>query len=104
MHLASIKPHDLAVVKNGTLVPIGDKLARDGLLPKGASMTDLITQYDLLRDPIAKAVENGPAINLAPTRLKPPVEKPSKIWAAASNYKRGGTGLEKGSALGSTWQ
>src|SRR4029077_4743795 len=26
--------------------------------------------------------------------LKPPVENPSKIWAAAGNYKRGTTGLD----------
>ena len=28
-----------------------------------------------------------------PKRLKPPVENPSKIWAAAGNYKRGTEGL-----------
>lgn len=101
MHLASVKPNDLAVVKDGTLVLLGDKLARDGLLPNGASMIELISQYDLLRDPIAEAVKNGPAIKLDTTRLKPPVEKPSKIWAAASNYKRGSTGLEDARGRGS---
>lgn len=106
MQLASVKPNDLAVVKDGSVVLLRAQLARDGLLPQGATMIDLITQYDRLRDPIAKAAANGTAIKLDPQRLNPPVERPSKLWAAASNYKRGSTGLDdargRGSAQDST--
>jgi len=101
MQLASVKPNDLAVVRDGSLILLGAQLARDGLLPQGASMIDLITQYDRLRDPIAKAAANGAAIKLDPQRLHPPVERPSKLWAAASNYKRGSTGLEDARGRGS---
>ena len=101
MQLASVKPNDLAVVRDGSLILLGAQLARDGLLPQGASMIDLITQYDRLRDPIAKAAVNGAATKLDPERLKPPVERPSKLWAAASNYKRGSTGLEDARGRGS---
>jgi 2-keto-4-pentenoate hydratase/2-oxohepta-3-ene-1,7-dioic acid hydratase in catechol pathway len=42
---------------------------------------------------LEKAAENGTADKLDPNRLKAPVERPSKIWAAATNYKRGSAGL-----------
>lgn len=94
MRLASIKPDDLAVVRNGHLLPIGEVLAQQGALPRGASMIDLIARYDAVKDSIAKAMEKGTAIKLEAKNLKPPVERPSKIWAAATNYKRGSTGLD----------
>ncbi|TAK09059.1 FAA hydrolase family protein [bacterium] len=94
MRIASIKPNDLALVRNNHLIPVGDALAQQGALPRGASMIDLITYYDSLKDAIAKAVEKGTAIKLDAKKLKPPVESPSKIWAAATNYKRGSTGLD----------
>jgi len=46
MRIASVKPNDLAVVKDGTFVLIADSLAEQGLLPKGASMIDFIARYD----------------------------------------------------------
>ena len=94
MRIASIKPNDLAVVRNDHLVSIAEALAQQGALPRGASMIDLIDQYGALKDAIAKAIEKGTAIKLDAKKLKPPVEKPSKIWAAATNYKRGSTGLD----------
>ncbi len=85
MRIASIKPNDLALVRNNHLIPVGDALAQQGALPRGASMIDLITYYDSLKDAIAKAVEKGTAIKLDAKKLKPPVERPSKIWAATTN-------------------
>lgn len=41
MRIASIKPDDLAVVRNGQLIPVGDLLARQGLLPSGKPLEDL---------------------------------------------------------------
>jgi 2-keto-4-pentenoate hydratase/2-oxohepta-3-ene-1,7-dioic acid hydratase in catechol pathway len=43
---------------------------------------------------LAEAVANGTPVKLEPERLGPPVERPTKLWAAASNYKRGSSGLE----------
>lgn len=94
MRIASIRPDNLAVVRNDQLVPIGEVLTRQGALPKGASMIDLITQYDSLMGAIAQAMEKGSPIKLDTKKLKPPVENPSKIWAAATNYKRGSEGLD----------
>jgi len=94
MQFASVKPNNLAVIKNGSLVIIGDLLAKENLLPEGASMIDLIARYEALKGRIAKAVESGPAVGIDPKKLKPPVGEPSKVWAAATNYRRGSTGLE----------
>ena len=100
MKLATIKPNDLAIVRNDTLVPLGEALARDGALPKGASMIDLITQYANIKEAIERAA-NGAATALDPKMLKAPVEMPSKVWAAAGNYKRGTGGLDDARGRGS---
>jgi 2-keto-4-pentenoate hydratase/2-oxohepta-3-ene-1,7-dioic acid hydratase in catechol pathway len=93
MKLASIKPDEIAVVKNDTLVPVGQALARHGALPRNFSMLDLIAEYDRVTVAMDSAVANGVPVKLNAKLLKPPVENPSKIWAAAGNYKRGSAGL-----------
>ena len=50
MRIAAVKPNDLAVVKDDAFILIGDALAEQGLLPKGASMIDFITRYDSLKN------------------------------------------------------
>ena len=104
MRLAAIKPDDLAVVRDDALIPLGDTLAQEGALPRGASMIDLITRYDSLKGSIANAIENGSAIKLDPMQLRPPVERPSKIWAAAVNFKRGTGALGDTGGRGETSQ
>ena len=95
MRFASVKPNHLAVVQDSQLVLVGDALAQEGVLPKNASMIDLISRYETLRPSLAKALEKGAAIPLDAKKLKAPVENPSKIWAAATNYKRGSEGLDR---------
>ena len=93
MKLASIKPNELALIKDDAFTPIGESLARAGALPKPFTMLDLIAGYDELKGSLEKSVANGTVNKLDPNRLKAPVERPSKIWAAATNYKRGSAGL-----------
>ncbi len=100
MRLASLKPGEIAVLRDDWMVAVGEKLVSDGLLPKERSMIDLITHYDSLKGAMAKAIEKGPRVRLDPKLLGAPVEKPSKIWAAASNYRRGSAGLEDGRGRG----
>jgi 2-keto-4-pentenoate hydratase/2-oxohepta-3-ene-1,7-dioic acid hydratase in catechol pathway len=69
------------------LIPISE------LLPKGSTMIDLITGYDALKGRLENAAGRDGGTPLDPKRLKAPVENPSKIWAAAGNYKRGTAGL-----------
>src|SRR5215510_16591067 len=93
MKFASIKPNELAVVKDDTWIAVGETLARQGLLPADFSMLDLIDQYPSLKNSLAEALHKGNAKRIDAKLLKPPVERPSKIWAAAGNYKRGSAGL-----------
>ncbi len=100
MKIAATKPDDLGVVRNGCLIPIGAALAREGVLHKGASMIDLIANYDALKESLLKMAEVASSVPLDPRQLRAPVEKPSKIWAAATNYKRGSTGLQEARGRG----
>jgi 2-keto-4-pentenoate hydratase/2-oxohepta-3-ene-1,7-dioic acid hydratase in catechol pathway len=88
MKFAAIKPNELAIVKNEKLISVGE------LLPKGSTMIDLIAAYDGLKGRLDNAAAQSGGKTLDHKLLKPPVENPSKIWAAAGNYKRGTTGLD----------
>jgi len=93
MKLATIRPNDIAVVDEHGLVPVGAGLVREGLLPQVFSMLDLLPQYEAVKDSVKRLAAEGVKNRLDPKQLKPPVERPSKIWAAATNYKRGSEGL-----------
>jgi 2-keto-4-pentenoate hydratase/2-oxohepta-3-ene-1,7-dioic acid hydratase in catechol pathway len=95
MKLATIKANQLALVKNEKLIPIGD------LLPKGSTMIDLIAAYDGIKAKLEALAASDSGRSLDPRELKPPVERPSKIWAAAGNYKRGTGGLDDARGRGS---
>lgn len=102
MRIASVKPNDLAVVNDDTLVVVSDVLAEQGLLPKGASMIDFITHYDSLKHSLESVIARGKKVSIDSNLLKPPVERPSKIWAAAFNYKRGTSDLKDAAGRGET--
>ena len=86
MKLATLKPNDLAIINGETMIPVGD------VLPAGATMIDLIAAYDGVKGRL-NSIADGGGKKLDVTLLRAPVEKPSKIWAAAGNYKRGTAGL-----------
>jgi 2-keto-4-pentenoate hydratase/2-oxohepta-3-ene-1,7-dioic acid hydratase in catechol pathway len=104
MRLAAIRPNGIAVIRNDSCVSVGDLLAVEGVLPAGASMIDVIERYDSIKNSIEKAMEKATAVRTDPKQLKAPVEKPSKIWAAATNYKRGTAGLEGAAGRGHAQQ
>lgn len=93
MKLAAIKPNDLAIVKSDGLIAIGEMLSRAGSLPRESTMLDLIARYDYIKGQLENIAAKATASALDTKLLKPPVENPSKIWAAAGNYKRGSEGL-----------
>jgi len=101
MKLATIKPNDLAIVKDDKLIPLSAALEGEGALPRGATMLDLIANYDGIKGKLADLAAKGAGAKLDPKLLKPPVERPSKIWAAAGNYKRGTGGLDDARGRGS---
>jgi 2-keto-4-pentenoate hydratase/2-oxohepta-3-ene-1,7-dioic acid hydratase in catechol pathway len=93
MKLAAIKPNDLAIVKSDGLIAISETLSRAGALPRESTMLDLIARYDDIKGQLENIAAKATASALDTKLLKPPVENPSKIWAAAGNYKRGSEGL-----------
>ena len=95
MKLATIKPDGLAIVQNDMLIPIS------GVLPRGSTMLDLIAQYDQIKGDLTDLAAKGGGVKLDAKLLKPPVERPSKIYAAAGNYKRGTGGLDAARGRGS---
>jgi 2-keto-4-pentenoate hydratase/2-oxohepta-3-ene-1,7-dioic acid hydratase in catechol pathway len=101
MRVASIKPHELALVDGDELVLIGDLLARKGVLSQRASMIDFIAQYDSVKNILESVVSTAKRVRLDPVLLKPPV-RPSKIWAAAFNYKRGTSDIKDAAGRGET--
>ena len=87
MKLASIKPNGLAIVENEHLIPLSSSL------PAGLTMIDLIAGYESFKASLESASAKAHAVALDAKLLNPPVLNPSKIWAAAGNYKRGTAGL-----------
>jgi 2-keto-4-pentenoate hydratase/2-oxohepta-3-ene-1,7-dioic acid hydratase in catechol pathway len=79
------------VVGDG-LVPIGAALVRRGLL-RAPSMVELIGNFGALRSALAELAASGEREALTADTLAAPVPRPTKIWAAASNYRRGGAAL-----------
>jgi 2-keto-4-pentenoate hydratase/2-oxohepta-3-ene-1,7-dioic acid hydratase in catechol pathway len=102
MRVAAIKPNDLALVEGEELVLIGDLLAQKGLLSHPSSMIDFIAQYDSVKNALETAVSKAKRVRLDHSLLKPPVERPSKIWAAAFNYKRGTSDINDAAGRGET--
>jgi 2-keto-4-pentenoate hydratase/2-oxohepta-3-ene-1,7-dioic acid hydratase in catechol pathway len=102
MRVASIKPNELALVDGEELVLIGDLLAGKGILCQQPSMIDFIAQYDSVKNVLASALSSAKRVKLDPALLKPPVERPSKIWAAAFNYKRGTSDIKEAAGRGET--
>jgi 2-keto-4-pentenoate hydratase/2-oxohepta-3-ene-1,7-dioic acid hydratase in catechol pathway len=102
MRVASIKPNELALVDGEELVLIGDILAQKGFLSQRASMIDFIAQYDSVKNILKNVVSTANRVRLDAALLKPPVERPSKIWAAAFNYKRGTSDIKDAAGRGET--
>jgi len=97
MRFASLKESRVAVVTAGGLVDVSAAIGGSA-----ASMIDLILRYDALKGAVAEAANQGSAVPIDEKQLTAPVPRPSKIWAAASNYRRGGATLENVAGRGTT--
>ena len=102
MRVASIKPNELAIVDGEELVLISEILAQKGFFSQRASMIDFIAHYDSVKNILGSVVSTAKRVGLDPALLKPPVERPSKIWAAAFNYKRGTSDIKDAAGRGET--
>jgi 2-keto-4-pentenoate hydratase/2-oxohepta-3-ene-1,7-dioic acid hydratase in catechol pathway len=102
MQVASVTPSSLAIIKDDAFVLIGEPLARQGLLQHPASMIDFMAHYDSLKSSLEDVIAAAKKVNLDPKLLRAPVERPSKIWAAAFNYKRGTDALSDAAGRGTS--
>lgn len=100
MKVASIKPNDLAVIDGDKFVVIGDVLRQRGALQTSEPMVDFIANYESLRGQLAEIISKGQKVAADSRLLHPPVRRPSKIYAAAFNYKRGTSDLKDGAGRG----
>ena len=88
MKLATLKSNEVAIVTRDTMIPLGDRVSA------GSTIIDVIAQYDAIKGKLDDLAAHGTGASLDAKSLKPPLEKPSKIWAAAGNYRRGTAGLD----------
>ncbi|HLH26737.1 MAG TPA: fumarylacetoacetate hydrolase family protein [Chloroflexota bacterium] len=93
MRIASLRSRDLALVVDDGLVPVGAALVRQGLLPE-PSMRALVERYAALQPALRELAARADRVPFAAASLAAPLAQPSKIWAAASNYRRGTASLD----------
>ncbi|HEX6510653.1 MAG TPA: fumarylacetoacetate hydrolase family protein [Chloroflexota bacterium] len=91
MKLATLLPYGIGVVEGDEVVPVESR-----------TMEEVLEHWGGLKDQLAALPRTHKRVPLDSVRLGPPVPKPSKIWAAASNYRRGSDNLGQGAGRGTT--
>ena len=94
MQLATLKDGSLAVIRDGRRYDISK------CLDSGASMVDLITIYQAEKNALENCISAQDGTRFADDVLAAPVLKPSKIWGAAGNYRRGSGSLDSAGGRG----
>jgi 2-keto-4-pentenoate hydratase/2-oxohepta-3-ene-1,7-dioic acid hydratase in catechol pathway len=90
MRLASLAQWGIGIVSGDEIVPVESR-----------SMAEVLEHWDGLKDQLAALATSHKRLPLSSVRLGPPVPNPSKIWAAAGNYRRGSSDLSQGAGRGS---
>jgi 2-keto-4-pentenoate hydratase/2-oxohepta-3-ene-1,7-dioic acid hydratase in catechol pathway len=90
LRLASLQPFGIGVVTEDGVVPVESR-----------TMAEVLEHWEGLRDQLAALPGSHTPVPLDKVRLGPPVPNPSKIWAAAGNYRRGTGDLGQGTGRGS---
>ncbi|MBI2756852.1 MAG: fumarylacetoacetate hydrolase family protein [Chloroflexi bacterium] len=94
MRLAQLSPSGIgAVVGDDAIVDVTAALTKDGLLPVGGTLVDVMERYDTLAEPLRRAAEGSQSTSLSFVRLAAPVPRPPKLWCAAGNYQRESSGM-----------
>lgn len=94
MRFATLKSSSVAaLIDDGAIL-------LDDLLKPGGSMVDLAASYATDPKAVERAVAEGTPVSFDADQLAAPVLKPSKIWGAAGNYRRGGKDLDSAGGRG----
>jgi 2-keto-4-pentenoate hydratase/2-oxohepta-3-ene-1,7-dioic acid hydratase in catechol pathway len=91
MRIASLARFGIGVVTGDDIVPIESR-----------SMDEVLEHWEGIKDQLASLQGSGKRVPLDSVKLGPPVRTPSKIWAAAGNYRRGSSDLGQGAGRGSS--
>lgn len=89
MKLASLGQFGIGVVTGDEIVPVESR-----------SMAEVLEHWEGIKDQLAGLSTSPNRKPLSSVRLGPPVPNPSKIWAAAGNYRRGSNDLGQGAGRG----
>ncbi|HLG71177.1 MAG TPA: fumarylacetoacetate hydrolase family protein [Chloroflexota bacterium] len=91
MKLATLSPYGIGVV-----TPDGS-----GVVPvQSRPMAEVLEHWEGLHRQLASLLQTRTPVPIDSVRLGPPVPHPSKIWAAAGNYRRGSGDLSQGAGRG----
>lgn len=99
MQIASLKDGNLALVHGEMIVPVGAALVERGIL-RESSMIELIARWPEIQGAVEAVAAEVPGKMLDQNLLGPPVARPSKLWAAAGNYRRGTAAAGGGAGRG----
>lgn len=91
MRLATLQPYGIGVVVGEGVVPVESR-----------TMSEVLEHWEGIRDQLASLPRTHAAVPLDKVRLGPPVPNPSKIWAAAGNYRRGTGDLGQAAGRGAS--
>lgn len=89
MRLATLSPFGIGVVVGDEVVPVESR-----------TMAQVVEHWGGLKDQLKAVEHSSHKVPLSQVRLGPPVPNPSKIWAAAGNYRRGGGDLSSAAGRG----
>jgi 2-keto-4-pentenoate hydratase/2-oxohepta-3-ene-1,7-dioic acid hydratase in catechol pathway len=88
MRIASLRSGEVALVEGDALLPVGEALVRQGLL-REPTMRAFIASYPALQPRLAGLAAEASRLPVDDAQLAAPVPDPTKLWAAASNFRRG---------------
>ena len=91
MKLAFFNDFNLGVIKGNAVVDVTDAVSGITHTSPQDLISQVIQNFDDLRDALQQAANSGPGIPLGSVRLRPPLPKPGNIVAMAVNYMEDGT-------------
>ena len=91
MKLAFFNDFNLGVIKDDAVVDVSDAVSGITHTSPKDLISQVIQNFDNLRDALQQAADSGPGIPLESVRLRPPLPKPGNIVAMAVNYMEDGT-------------
>src|SRR2546428_7867893 len=89
MHIATLSPYGSGIVIGEEVVPMESR-----------PMMELLHHWPTVEGQVKALAKDGKRVPLDKVRLGPPIPTPSKIWAAAGNYRRGTSDLGQGAGPG----